>query len=389
MRDKFFFQLDNRLHYGVGWSRELGDFVKSLGWRRVVLLVDEGVAAHSPYYSEVRPLLAAAVEDVVEFRLRGNEEPSYDYLDELAGKIRALATVDGIVAIGGGSALDTAKALACLRTNPGPALGYRGFDNVKTPPVPSICIPSTAGTGSEVTINAVFTDKTEGRKLGINGRYLNATYAVLDAEWTMSAPASVAISSGMDALVHTLESFMTGNANPLTRALNREAFRLLYTNLPSLVDAPNDKNARQALLLGSYLAAAGLFNSGSGIAGALSYPIGVHFKVPHGIAGGIFIASVVDFNVERGWHDYAELLDIVEPHPDWSAERKAKRFAELMHALADKLGVPKTLEKWGITRANLDHVVTLVAPLQAAFNQNPVPFAADTDARAMLARHTN
>lgn len=389
MRDTFFFQLDNRLHYGVGWSRGLGDYVKGLGWHHVALLVDEGVALHSPYYAEIKPLLEAAVDEVIEFRLRGNEEPSYDYLDELAGKLRQVPKLDGIVAIGGGSALDSAKALACLRTNSGPALQYRGFDNVKIPPVPSICIPSTAGTGSEVTINAVFTDKAEQRKLGINGKYLNATYAVLDAEWTMSAPSSVAISSGMDALVHTLESFMTGNANPLTRALNREAFRLLYTNLPSLVDAPTDKNARQALLLGSYLAAAGLFNSGSGIAGALSYPIGVHFKVPHGIAGGIFIASVVDFNVERGWFDYAELLDIVEPHPDWSAERKAKRFAECMHALAAHLGVPKTLEKWGITRKNLDHVASLVAPLQGAFNQNPIPFSGDTDARAMLMRHTN
>src|SRR5271165_5739041 len=143
----------------------------------------------------------------------------------------------------------------------------------------------------------------------------------------MSCPRSVAVSSGMDALVHTLESFMTSNANELTRALNREAFRLLYENLPALVDAPDDKSRRQSLLLGAYLAAAGLFNSGSGIAGALSYPIGVHFKVPHGIGGGIFIASVVEYNVSRGWFDYAELLDLVEPHPDWTSERKAKRFA--------------------------------------------------------------
>jgi alcohol dehydrogenase class IV len=387
MRDTFFFQLDNRLHYGVGWSRGLGDFVKGLGWRHVAVLVDEGVAAHNRYYAEIKRLLESAVDGVSEMRLRGSDEPSYDYLDSLAGEVRALPKLDGIIAIGGGSALDSAKALACLRTNPGPAINYRGFDKVMVPPVPTICIPSTAGTGSEVTINAVFTDTSERRKLGINGRYLNATYAVLDAEWTMSCPRSVAISSGMDALVHTLESFMTGNANPLTRALNREAFRLLYENLRCLVDAPQDKTRRQLLLLGSYLAAAGLFNSGSGIAGALSYPIGVHFKVPHGIAGGIFIASVVDFNVERGWHDYAELLDVVEPHPDWSPEQKARRFAQAIRELANHLDVPATLDRWGITKANLDHVAELMLPLQAAFNQNPIPFSAETDARAMIARH--
>jgi alcohol dehydrogenase class IV len=386
MRDTFFFQLDNRLHYGVGWSRGLGDFIKGLGWRNVAVLVDEGVAEHNPYYGAIVPLVSA-VAQVSVLRLRGSDEPSYDYLDTLAVKVRALRDLDGIIAIGGGSALDSAKALACLRTNPGPALDYRGFDKVTVPPVPTICIPSTAGTGSEVTINAVFTDTGERRKLGINGRYLNATYAVLDAEWTMSCPRSVAISSGMDALVHTLESFMTGNANPLTRALNREAFKLLFENLRCLVDAPQDKARRQALLLGSYLAAAGLFNSGSGIAGALSYPIGVHFKVPHGIAGGIFIASVVDFNVERGWHDYAELLDMVEPHPDWNAQKKARRFAQAIRELADHLDVPHTLERWGINRGNLDHVAGLMLPLQAAFNQNPIPFSAETDARAILARH--
>ncbi|HVY58169.1 MAG TPA: iron-containing alcohol dehydrogenase [Xanthobacteraceae bacterium] len=387
MRDTFFFQLDNRLHYGVGWSRGLGDFLRQLGWANVALLIDEGVAAHNPYYREIRPVLDAAAT-VTELRLRGSEEPSYDYLDSLAAQIRVLPALDGIVAIGGGSALDSAKALACLRTNPGPSVQYRGFDKITVPPVPTICIPSTAGTGSEVTINAVFTDTGEKRKLGINGRHLNATYAVLDAEWTMSCPPSVAISSGMDALVHTLESFMTGNANPLTRCFNREAFRLLYENLPCLVDAPHDKEKRQLLLLGSYLAAIGLFNSGSGIAGALSYPIGVHFKVPHGIGGGIFIASVVDYNVARGWYDYAELLDLVEPHPDWSRERKAKRFAEAIRQLADRLDVPRTLDRWGITRRNVDQVVGLMQPLQAAFNQNPVPFAADSDVRDMLMRHT-
>jgi alcohol dehydrogenase class IV len=389
MKDSFSFQLDNRLRAGIGWSRGLGDFVKTLGWRHIALLVDEGVADHSPYFREIRSLVTAAVDGVTELRLRGNEEPSYDYLDELAGTLRALPALDGVIAIGGGSTLDIAKALACLRTNPGPALQYRGFDKVATPPVPTICIPSTAGTGSEVTINAVFTDTKERRKLGINGRYLNATYAALDAEWTMSCPRSVAVSSGMDALVHTLESFMTENANVLTRALNRESFRLLYENLPALVDAPEDRTSRQKLLLGAYLAGAALFNSGSGIAGALSYPIGVHYKVPHGIGGGIFIASVVDFNVDRGWHDYAELLDMVEPHPEWAAERKAKRFAQVIRALADKLGVPRTLNAWGITRGNLEDVAGLVLSLQAAFNQNPIPFSAETDARNMLMLHTS
>lgn len=386
MISTFSFQLDSRLQYGFGASRKLGAFVKDRGWKHIALVVDQGVMP-IPYFQTIRGLLES-VAGIHLIPVRSNEEPSYDYLDQLADALRDIVAVDALIAIGGGSAMDIGKALAVLRTNPGPALNYRGFDKVTVPGVPSVCIPTTAGTGSEVTINAVFTDKAEMKKLGINGRYLNAAYAVLDGEWTIHCPTHIAISSGMDALVHTLESFMTTNANPLTRALNREAFKLLYENLPALVNAPNDPEKRQLILLGAYLAAAGLFNSGSGVAGAMSYPIGVHFKVPHGIGGGILIASIVAHNVEQGYYDYAELLDMVEQHPDWDKKKKAQRLAEIIRKLADHLGVPRTLGQWGINRSNLDHVVELMNPLQGAFNQNPVPFATGCDARKILLQHT-
>ncbi|MFC1672689.1 iron-containing alcohol dehydrogenase, partial [Pseudomonadota bacterium] len=257
MKTDFFFQIDNRLHYGIGKSRELNALMDAEGWKDVTLLVDEGVAQHSDYYVEVKGIIEGAANSVTEIKLRGSEEPSYDYLDDIADQVRALDNVDAIIAIGGGSALDTAKAVAGLRTNPGPGINYRGFDQLTVPAVPSVCIPTTAGTGSEVTINAVFTDKSEMKKLGINGRYMNATHAVLDAKWLESCPDWVQVSAGMDAMVHTLESFMTTNRNPMTRAFNREAFVTLYKNLPALINAPDDLDAKQAILMGAYLAAAG------------------------------------------------------------------------------------------------------------------------------------
>lgn len=387
MKTDFFFQIDNRLFYGIGKSRELPQLIEADGWKTVAVLVDEGVAKHSAYYSEIAGLIEDAADSITTILLRGTEEPSYDYLDAVADQVRAIDGVDAVIAIGGGSALDMAKAVAALYTNPGPGINFRGFDQLTVPPVPCVCIPTTAGTGSEVTINAVFTDKSEMKKLGINGRYMNAKYAVLDAKWLESCPDWVQISAGMDAMVHTLESFMTTNRNPMTRAFNHEAFMTLYKNLPALVKAPDDLDAKQAILMGAYLAAAGLFNSGSGISGALSYPLGVHYKVPHGIGGGIFIASVVEYNVARGWFDYAELLDLVEPHEGWSDEQKAKRFAEAMRELSDTLGVPKTLCQWGVTKDNVEAVAELMVPLQGAFNQNPIEFKAETDALDMLRKH--
>jgi len=382
----FAFRVFDNVIAGTGVTRDLGTLLDSHGYRRVVVLADEGVASRSVYFRDIEARIRPGREVEIQL-LRGSEEPDYDYLDEVAGRLRAGARPDALVGIGGGSAMDVTKAAAVLLTNPGRGIEYRGFDKVAREGVPTICIPTTAGSGSEVTINAVFTDKSERKKLGINGRFMNATQAVLDAEWTASCPYAVALSSGMDALTHTLESFSCRQQNAMTRVFSTAAFGLLWRNLPALKNSSCDSEQRQRILLGAHLAAIALFNAGSGIAGALSYPIGVHYKVPHGIGGAVFLASVVEFNVEAGYTDYADLLDQIEPHPGWTAADKSRRFADAFREFSTAMGVPPHLNEWGITRENVDDVAALMRPLQAAFDQNPVAFAADRDAAAMLRRH--
>jgi alcohol dehydrogenase class IV len=377
------------LFYGIGSTDRALELIDARGYKSAYLAVDRGVAQHSPYFQEVLEKLRATASQVSLVELRSDEEPSYDYLSYLAADMRARKGLDLVIGIGGGSALDVAKALAALYTNPGDPIAYRGFDKLAIPNIDSIIIPSTAGTGSEVTVNAVFTDKDEMRKLGINGRFVEATYAVLDAKWTMSCPFPAAQSAGIDATVHAIESFMTANANPVTRTISTAAFSALYNNLPCLVDDPDNIEKRQQLLLGAYLAGAALFNAGSGVAGALSYPIGVHYKVPHGIAGGIFLASLVRFNVDRGYEDYADLLDAVEPHAGWTKKDKAARFADAIQELCDRIKMPRTLRQWGIRSADIDKVAALCGGLQPAFEQNPVPFKVGQDVRWMLERHTD
>jgi alcohol dehydrogenase class IV len=384
--EQFLFQLQNHLIYGIGRSRELGAFLRERGIARVLLAVDEGVVRQSAYYREILGSVAQVAEVVVE-TLRGSEEPDYDYLDEVASKLRRSPRPELLLGIGGGSCLDMTKALAVLLTNPGRGLDYRGFDKVQTAGIPTMLIPTTAGTGSEVTINAVFTDKREMRKLGINGRHLNATWALLDAEWTLSCPKAAAISAGMDAMTHTMESFMCRQHTTITRMLSGEAFRLLHDNLPCLIDAPGDLERRQRLLLAAYLAGAALFNSGSGIAGALSYPLGVNYQIPHGICGAIFLASVIDYNVERGYPDYGQLLDLVEPGAALGPPGKAQRFAELFHRLCDRMEVPRNLQPWGVGLKDAEDIERTLLPLQAAFDQNPIAFSAERDAPALLRKH--
>ena len=162
---------------------------------------------------------------------------------------------------------------------------------------------------------------------------------------------------------------------------------MIYSALPCLVNDSQNKELRQQLLLGSYVGVIGLFNLGLGIAGALSYPLGVHFKIPHGLAGGMFILDVIEFNINKGYFDYSEIYDLIEPGTGLSNEEKSWRFLEKLKGLYGELGVEHCVTPWGITEDNIEEVGKLVHPMQAAFDQNPVYCSAKEDALNILRNH--
>ncbi|MDO9528153.1 MAG: iron-containing alcohol dehydrogenase, partial [Syntrophales bacterium] len=171
MEDIFNFKVNTDLYSGIGQTASFfKQIIEKNGYRRSLVLVDEGVKNKSLYFAEVLDEARKRIEIVDEMVLRGNEEPDYDYLDQIVCHIRSLGDIDLILGIGGGSCLDIAKASAALRNNQGTGVEYRGFDKLLAPGIPTLLIPTTAGTGSEVTINAVFTDKNHKKKFGINGR---------------------------------------------------------------------------------------------------------------------------------------------------------------------------------------------------------------------------
>lgn len=371
MKTEYKFYISTETHVGIGLHRTLASVIRQKGFSRILALLDENIQSIDPVQTLLRDLEVQKAH-VTRFLIRGSEEPDYDYLDTVADAVRA-SSPDLVLAVGGGSTLDLGKAVAVLLTNPGKGLQYRGFDQVKNPGIPLMAIPTTAGTGSEITINAVFTNKAENKKLGINGRYMNATYAVLDPEFTASAPPRVAVSAGIDAMVHTLESFVGTNANPMTRMYARQAFSLLYHNLGAIVDDPSNLEKRLNIQMGAYFAAISLFNSSSGIAGGLSYPLGVYYKVPHGIGGGMFAVPVVDYNVQNGYFEYNELYDLIEnADRSLSPAQKCQEFVRLMTALVRHLSVPQKLSIFGIGPEQKEHVISIMQGLQGAFDQNPV-----------------
>ncbi len=303
-------------------------------------------------------------------------EPDYDSLDRVKYIFKEISDnspkSDVLIAIGGGSVIDFSKGIATLITNHNEAIFYKGFPKNLNPSIPVIAVPSTAGTASEVTFNAVFTDTKLGRKLGINTHNNFPILAILDSNVTKDCPYSVALSSGLDALVHSFESFACKKSNYYTRIFAKEAIRYLFYNIESALTSKDNDHARENMLFGAYLAGISLYNAGSGPAGALSYPLGVICKVPHGIAGGFVLPYLIEHNVKNGYTQYAEIADVLGI-TDVDDLAKSQKLVKLFFELYQRLNVWEFVKKYDVKSTN-PQLKEYVGQLQGAFDQNPIPF---------------
>ena len=384
---QFEFNLRTKTHFGVGLATKLGEYLEALSFGRIGIIIDSSVRK-TDYGKKVLESVEKRKFDTVKvWAYDLGAEPDYDSLDRVKPTFmskNSTPSVDCFVGIGGGSVIDFAKGLATLVVNPGKAIEYRGFPKEINPSLPTIAVPTTAGTGSEVTYNAVFTDLADKKKLGINTMHNFPVLAILDPNLTLSCPKSVTVSSGMDALVHTLESYAARGSNPLTKVFARGAFRLIFNSLSNVLSNPKNITIRANLQLGAYLASISLMNSGSGPAGALSYPLGVHFHVPHGYAGGVFLPHIIKFNVKKGY-DYSELYDLIE-NADKSKRKEEKNhlFSQKLLELCDSLGIPSSLKNFGVNKNNIDILLKETENLGKAFAQNPIPFSVEDGKKLLM-----
>ena len=377
INQNFEFFLKTRIRFGKGLTRQLGSILEEFKFNRPGFIIDGNLFDKLPWINELLLSLNHKFENVIIEIYREKFEPTYQYLDQLKYKFKNNKSplVDCIIGIGGGSVLDAAKGIATLTTNHGNALEYRGFPTNLNPSIPIISIPSTAGTGSEIAFNAVFIDLSENKKLGINSPNNYPTLSILDPEIVATAPKSVAISAGMDAIVHTLESFVSTKSNFITRVFAKEAFGLLVNNLPKLVEDLSNLDLWAKMQLGASFAMASLSNSSSGPTGGLSYLLGTNFDVPHGIAGAVFIAKITRLNHNSGYHDYADLYDQLDNRDPGLTDRikRSEKVVETIELLTEKLEIPKTLTVFGVNRDHYDMFYNYATNnLKAAFSFNPV-----------------
>lgn len=381
------FEVPTPIHFGPGSRLEVLPILRMAKFRTLGVVIDAGIVCQ-PVFSEFlkRDLPSAGFDINVEFDSRSDREPDYDYLDRSVEVFRG-RPLDCILGIGGGSAMDLAKGIAILLTNPGKGMDYRGSDLVQIPGVPLVLFPTTAGSGSEVTRTASFVDLREKRKLGINGRYVSAYVGVLDPVLTLGCPAQPTMSAGLDALVHCVESFTAATSSSLAREIAKTAFHYVFNNLPKVLENPQDIKAREKMLLGSHLAAIALSNAGGGgPASAISYPMGVFYGVPHGFAGGVLLPYVVRYNVVKGYEGYAALYDQIEERNPRPPHGRSLAFADALEAMYERIDAPKDFVRWDVTT---DAVSTLVEDTlrNRAVNltHNPVLFAAQ-EVEALIRR---
>lgn len=332
---------------GIG---RIGGLARELGCARALIVTDVGIVAAGHVQHALDSLAAAGLKAFV-FDGVG-ENPTTEHVAQAAAAARA-SDIDLFIGLGGGSSMDCAKGANFILTNGGSMRDYWGRDKASKPMLPLIAIPTTAGTGSETQSYALISDAETHVKMACGDAKAAARIALLDPELTLSQPRMVAAITGMDAMSHAIESFVSKSANPISRMFSREAWRLLSGNYAAIFARPDDVEARGAMLLGASLAGLAIENSMLGATHAAANPLTAHFSVTHGIAIGVMLPHVIRLNEKISGDIYRDLIaDLPEPREDEGrpAGEQVARFIERARATA---GLPENLSDCGVARGAL------------------------------------
>ena len=366
-------------HFGPGAVERVADEAGRLGARRALVISDPGVE-QAGIAGRVRDLLEGAG---VATALYAEVEPepsvasierALQVLQELQGaqETSRKGPLDLLVGVGGGSALDSTKGVSLRLANPGPLQQYFGVELVPQTGPPMILIPTTAGTGSEVTPNAIFDDTERRLKAGIVSHRLLASAALVDPDLTLGLPPGVTAASGLDALTHAMESYVAVKATPHTDLYALEATRLIGANLGTAVARGGHREARYGQMLGSFFAGIAITNAGTGLCHAMAYPLGSAYHVPHGMANALLLPAVLEYNMSADLPKFARLAGALgEPVEGRSLRQAAAGAAAAVRALSREVGLPAGLREVGVPESALEGFVPGALSAARLIDNNP------------------
>jgi alcohol dehydrogenase len=349
-----------RIVFGINAADRAGELAREIGMSRVLLVTDPGVVAAGHAERVRKSLEKSGLKTFLFDEVR--ENPTTADVDQCLAVAKA-GSIDGIIGLGGGSSMDTAKGCNFVLTNGGRMQDYWGVGKASRPMLPLIAIPTTAGTGSECQSFALIADIETHQKMACGDAKAAARVAILDPALTLTQPPRVAACTGLDALSHALETAVSKKRNALSLAYSREAWRLCETSLPLVLQKVVDVEARAGMLLGAALGGLAIENSMLGAAHAAANPLTAHFHLAHGQAVGLMLPSVIRFNAADP--DVARLYDEM-------GETKSARLAAKVEWLLNLAGMPRSLAECGVTQSSVP-LLAAEAAKQWTANFNPRP----------------
>lgn len=355
-----------KIVFGTGCINKLVDDYQKLGFKRLFVLTAPPI---HPLIEEPLAELAEGgisievVQDIV-------AEPTVNDFKRILEQARRFGA-DSVVGIGGGSVLDVTKLVASFINSEQQAEDCFGTGFIKAKGLWFACLPTTAGTGSEVSPNAILLDERDHLKKGIVSPYLIADAAYVDPKLTWSVPAKVTADTGMDALTHCIEAYTNKFAHPTVDIYALQGIRLIAANLEKAVKNGHDVEAREALALGSLYGGLCLGPVNTAAVHALSYPLGGEFHIPHGLSNAILLPSVMKFNRPANLRRYAEVALALGCEPGQDADETAQHGVEFIYRLAEAVGIPQKLTELGIPQTAVPGMAKAAMEVQRLLKNNP------------------
>ncbi len=348
----FQFTSFTRLHFCPGGIQRLGEEVKIIGSRKILLVTDKGVKGSGLLEKAVEPLEKDKIPYVIFDKVEPN--PSVETVEEGFDLLKKEGC-DSLAALGGGSSIDAAKAMGILATNPDPLVKYEGANKIPNSPLPLVAIPTTAGTGSEVTGAAVITDKARKYKFSVRSPLLLPRVALLDPELLCTLPPAILASTGMDAFTHAYETFVSTVTNPVSQALAYDSIRLIGKNIRRFYANPDNIEAAGSMMLASTMAGIAFFNGRVGVVHAMAHPLGGFFNIPHGVANAILLPHCMDFSLIAVPELFARIAEALgENIKGICTEEASRKAVEAVRVIMTDIRIPTGLREVGAKRESFD-----------------------------------
>ena len=377
------FRMPCQIIFGNGAAERVGEEAKQFGATHAFVLSDPNLQKLGVTDRIVASILSQGMRSTVHTGIEF--EPSVQSIAPVLAAARE-AACDLVVGLGGGSTLDTAKTVAMLLRNTGQAEDYLGIGLVKQRGVPSILMPTTGGTGAEITPNALFYVPVAREKKAIVSPHIIPDVAIVDPALTVTVPPTVTAATGVDALSHAVESYTSLNATPLTDLYSLESIRLIGAHMRAAVANGNDLAAREGMARASLYAGIGIGNAGTNIVHALAYPLQGQHRITHGVANSLLLPYGMEYNALSNLTKFATVAEALgEPIAGLSPRDAAARSTEACRLLSQDVGIPQKMHEVGIRAEHISDLVEGAMKMTRLWANNP-RMVRPEDARAIFGK---